>query len=177
MKKVVLLLAVAFVFTLTAMAQEAGGAASGQESSQPSTTTTKKAHHSKGAMGNMGASGKAATLTGCISKDANSDGMYTLTNGRNKKGVEVGPADKIKDHAGHQVKLSGKWASAAAAGEGGAEAASTKEKGERHFEISDVQHISDTCSAAPGGGTTGMASAKSGKKGKKGSEATPQTPQ
>lgn len=185
MKKVLLLLAVVFAFTLAMAAQETGAASTDQTQT---TTTTKKSTHKKGSasgdMDNMkmGASGKQATLTGCLSKDANSDGMYTLTNGRRKRGVEVGPADKVKDHAGHQVKLTGSWGSAAAAGETGAEASSSKEKGERHFTVDSVTHISDTCSEAAGGGTKGMTDSEtgktSGKKGKKGSStSTPQNPQ
>jgi hypothetical protein len=91
-----------------------------------------------------------------MSSSANADGMYTLSNAKNKKGVEVGPADKVKDHAGHQVSLMGKWSTAAGAGE--ANAASAKEKGERHFEVDSVKHISETCSEAPGGGTAGTKS-------------------
>lgn len=170
MKKLSMLLAVMFVFTLAALAQESGAAPSGQATSPDQSSMSKKGHK----MGAMGASGKTATLTGCVSKDANAEGMYMLTNGRMKKGVEIGPAEKVKDHAGHQVKLSGKWASAAAAGE--TAAAGTEKKGERHFEVDSVQHIADTCSEAPGGGTMGMAG--KGKKGKKGGEAsTPQNPQ
>ena len=96
--------------------------------------------------------------------------MYTLSNGRYKNGVEVGPADKIKDHAGHQVALTGKWSTAAEAGE---KAEAHEKKGERHFDVSDVKHIAETCSTAPGGGTTGskMKGDKSEKKSS--SSATP----
>lgn len=170
MKRLSLLLAVVFVFTLTALAQESGAASSGQGMSQDqSSTMSKKGHHKMGA---MGASGKTATLTGCVSKEANAEGMYTLTNGRRKKGVEIGPTDKVKDHAGHQVKLSGHWASASEAGESAE--AGTEKKGERHFEVDSVQHIADTCSEVSGGGTMGMAKSK---KSKKGDMSTPQNPQ
>ncbi|HEU5452741.1 MAG TPA: hypothetical protein VFU76_12180 [Terriglobales bacterium] len=160
MKKLTLLLAVVFLFALTAVAQESGAASSGQGMSQDQSSSMSKKGKKMGAMG-----GKTATLTGCVSKDADAEGMYTLTNGRIKKGVEIGPTDKVKDHAGHQVKLSGHWATAAAAGESSMASSSSKEKGERHFEVDSVQHISDTCSEAPGGGTMGMASHKKGKKG------------
>lgn len=168
MKKLSLLLAVVFVFALTAVAQESGAASSSGQMSQDQTMS-KKGHK----MGAMGAK-KGSTLTGCVSKEANADGMYTLSNGRYKKGVEIGPADKVKDHAGHQVKLTGKWGTSAEAGE--TAAAGTEKKGERHFEVDNVEHISDTCSMAPGGGTMGMSGKM--KKGKKsGDMSNPQNPQ
>lgn len=159
MKKMTLFLAVLLAFTLTAFAQESG-ASGGQESSQSTTTTTTKTHKRSA----KGASGKTASITGCVSKDANSDGMYTLTNGHFKKGVEIGPTDKVQAHAGHQVKLTGHWASAAAVGEKDADANSSKEKKERHFEVDDVQHMADTCSAT----ASGMAHHKKGAKAKTG---------
>ena len=128
MKRVLLMLAATAAFACTtAFAQVAGsaGSASGsstgtaaqdasQTSSQSQADTTTGKHHKKGAMGENGSSGKMSTLTGCVSSSANSDGMYTLSNGRYKNGVEVGPSDKVKDHAGHQVALKGHWSTAAA---------------------------------------------------------------
>jgi hypothetical protein len=170
MKKSILLLAVLLAFACSALAQDTS---SSMSSTQTSTTTkTKKSKKSGGdamgqdqsgmAMDHGKKMGKSSTLTGCISADANSEGMYTLSNGKYKKGVEIGPADKVKDHAGHQVALTGKWSTAAAAGE--TTAASAKEKGERHFEVDDVKHISPTCSEAPGGGTMGKKQGKMSKK-------------
>jgi hypothetical protein len=140
MKRVLLLLAVVLAFTFTAMTQTEPQA--GEKSGQ-TTTTTKTKKHTAGMA-------KEATLTGCLSAQPDANGMYTLSNKRHKKGVEVGPADTLKDHAGHQVKLAGMW-TAEAAGEqpGGA-----KKKGKKSFEVSNVTHISDTCAKAPGGGTT-----------------------
>jgi hypothetical protein len=186
MKRVLLMLAATAAFACTgAMAQAGGGAGGGTAgggtagSGSPSgsaamgaqgnvspggqegsTTQTNTGHHHKknGAMNNeSGKSGKKSTLTGCISASPNSDGMYTLSNGRYKNGVEIGPSDKVKDHAGHQVALKGTWSTAAAAGEnaGVASSTGTSEKGEKHFDVSSVKHISDTCKEAPGGGTMG----------------------
>jgi hypothetical protein len=107
-------------------------------------------------------SGKGSTLTGCVSSSANADGNYTLSNSKFKQGVAIGPADKVKEHAGHQVALTGSWGTAAASG--GAIASSSNDKGDRHFEVTDVKHISETCSTAPGGGTTGSKTKKSDKK-------------
>ncbi len=178
MKKLLLLLAVAFAFTLTAVAQDASQ--TGGTSDQTTTKTTTKSKKSKkssdqnAAAADQGAKPKKErTLTGCISAQPDANGNYTLSNGRYKKGVEVGPADKLKDHAGHQVELKGEWAAAAA----GATNASATEKPARHFEAASVKHLSDTCSEAPGGGTTG-ATHKAEKKAKKGkadtsSSATP----
>jgi hypothetical protein len=87
--------------------------------------------------------------------------------------VEVGPTDKVKEHAGHQVQLKGEW-KAAAAGEmaGGATKASAKSKS---FEVASVNHLADTCKeAAPGGGTTGAT--KKGEKDMKKGKAKGATP-
>ena len=154
MKKASLLLAVALLFTLTAVAQDSGQAAppSGQSSPSGMEGMNHKGMAKKGA-------GKTSTLTGCVSKEADSDGMYTLTNSHFKKGIEIGPTDQVQAHAGHEVKLTGKWASAAAAGETDTAATSGKEKGERHFEVSSLKHISDTC-------TPGAMASKKDKKAK-----------
>ncbi len=167
MKRFSLLLMFLAAFAFVALAQDASQTSSA--SSQTSTNTSKKkakADHSGMAMdqGQTAETGKSSskgmkerTLTGCLSSSANAEGMYTLSNAKMKKGVEVGPADKVKDHAGHQVSLTGKWSTGAEAGE----AAGTQQtKGERHFEVDNVKHISDTCSEAPGGGTTGSKGAK-----------------
>jgi hypothetical protein len=147
MKKALLLLAVALAFTLTAMAQTEGQAAG---TPSQTTTTTKSKKSKKGSAATEQGAAKEATMTGCISAQPDANGMYTLSNGRHKKGVEVGPADKLQEHAGHQVKLTGAWTKAAA---GETQAAAGKEKGKRHFEVASVTHISKTCAEAPGGGT------------------------
>jgi hypothetical protein len=175
MKRLLLLLAIVVAFTFTAIAQDASQ--TGGTSSQTTTTTKTKKSKKAAASEQSGAAAsdqggkkakKESTLTGCLSAQPNADGMYTLSNGRYKKGVEVGPADQVKDHAGHQVALKGQWATAAATGE---TKAAGKEKAERHFDVASVKHLSDTCSAAPGGGTTGAT--KSGeKKMKKGKSET-----
>lgn len=183
MKRLLLLVAILTAFAFTAMAQDASSAsgASGQSSTKSAKSSKKKSSESASADQAGGAaassekssSAKSSTLTGCVSSSANSDGMYTLSNGRYKKGVEIGPTDKVKDHAGHQVQLKGKWSTAAAVGE--ANAKSAKEKGEHHFEVDSVKHISETCSTAPGGGTMGAGESKGAKKSKKSadSSATP----
>jgi hypothetical protein len=151
MKKLLVLLAMVLAFTLNSVAQTSSSGSTGQ-SDQTTTTTGKKGKKSAASTDQAGAtdtgkSGKAkkdSTLTGCLSSDAT-----TLSNGRYKKGVKIGPADKVKDHAGHQVQLTGQWSGTGA---------------DKSFEVASVKHISDTCSTAPGGGTTG--STKKGGKSK-----------
>lgn len=156
MKRLCLLLTVLAAFAFTAMAQDASPSSSSSGQTTTKSSKSKSGDHAGMAMDHqdsMGkSSGKGSTLTGCLSSSANSEGMYTLSNAKNKKGVEVGPADKVKEHAGHQVSLTGKWSTAAEAGE---KAEATEKKGERHFEVDSVKHIAATCSEAPGGGTTG----------------------
>ena len=92
------------------------------------------------------------TVTGCLS-GPNSEGAYVLkpTKGR---AIEVGGSDQLKSHVGHTVKLTGTWAkSGSEIGEN--ESAEKNEKheagehhgvAERHFKVTDIQHMSETCS-------------------------------
>lgn len=161
MKRLVLLMTVLVAFAFTAMAQDASSASStsGQTSTKSAKSSKKKSSDSS--MDQMGgaassAKTKTSTLTGCVSSSAGSDGNYSLANGRYKNGVSLMPTDKVKDHAGHQVSLKGTWSS-----------------DKKSFNVDSVKHISDTCSAAPGGGTTGMKSGKGSKKKSGDSSATP----
>jgi len=174
MKKVLLLLAVALAFTFTAMAQTETGQANG--SSSQTTTTTKTKKSKKGSAATETGAAKESTLTGCISAQPDANGMYTLSNGRHKKGVEVGPTDQVQAHAGHEVKLTGHWTKTAA---GETATAAKKEKGKSHFEVTNVTHISATCTQAPGGGTTSEKPAGKTAKGepKKGGAAQTPPPQ
>ena len=145
MKRALWLMAVLLAFTLTSVAQTSGGSSSSSSGMGQSDTGAKKSKKGSSDMSgmDMGKEGKAkkeATLTGCLNSDAS-----MLTNGRYKKGVAVGPADKVKEHAGHQVALKGEWSA-----------------DKKTFNVASVKHISETCKEAPGGGTAGMT-----KKGKK----------
>jgi hypothetical protein len=98
---------------------------------------------------------KSATLTGCLS-GPNDEGAYELKS--ESRSVEVGGSDELKAHVGHEVKLTGSWArSGSEIGEtekessaAGAkkEEAGKKEAGERHFKVSGVTMVSDTCTSA-----------------------------
>ena len=99
------------------------------------------------------------TLKGCLS-GPNSEGAYELKSG--KKTVEVGGNDELSKHVGHEVKLHGSWSSSAGVGEKEEkeEAKKGEEKGEKHFKVASIEHVSDTCPAAGGaskkkGGDTG----------------------
>lgn len=149
MKKLLLLLAVVVAFTCTSVAQYGTGGAS-----QSSEQTTSKSKSKKAAASDETGGGKAkkdATLTGCLSKEADASGNLTLTNGKYKKGVVVEPADKMKGHEGHQVQLTGQWS-----------------PDKKKFEVASMKHISEICEAATGGGA-----AKKEKKDKAMSEKPP----
>ncbi len=125
MKKLLVVLALAMAFTLTAVAQDTG---SSQTSTQESTKTSKskKAKAEGGAM-------KEASLKGCLAAGTEPN-TWTLTHG--KKTYTVSGVD-LSQHVGHEVKLTGEH-----------------EKGGK-FKATNVEHISDTCtaSAAAGGKT------------------------
>ncbi len=160
MKRLVMLLAFCVAFSLTGMAQYGSSSAQGTSGSSSSDqgTSSKK---SKKAAGETGA--KEHTVTGCLS-GPNDEGAYVLTNGRYKKGLEVGGNDELKGHVGHEVKLTGTWASASDIGEkeGKSEAKGEKsEAKEKHFKVSKIEHISDTCTAKAGKAKKEKSSSKS----------------
>jgi hypothetical protein len=146
MKRLTLLLAFIVAFSLSVFAQGAGSTTgtSTDQTTTTTTTTTKKEHKaSKASAKSEKAEAKEATLTGCIG-GPNPDNLYTLTNGRHKKGVELSGSDDLSKHVGHKVKLTGSWESAAAAGEKETKA----EKHEKHFKVDKIDMVSDTCTAA-----------------------------
>ena len=97
-------------------------------------------------------SNKSNLVKGCLS-GPNSEGAYVLKTAKGH-GCEVGGNDQLKAHVGHEVKLTGTWVkSGSEIGEN--ESAEKNEKSEsaehhgvaeRHFKVSDIQHVSDTCS-------------------------------
>ncbi|HZQ92016.1 MAG TPA: hypothetical protein VFA60_09510 [Terriglobales bacterium] len=87
---------------------------------------------------------KGKTMTGCLS-GPNADGAYTLT-AKNGKTVEIGGNDALKDHVGHEVKITATASTAAAMGE----TAEKKEGKEKHYKVEDVQMISESCTSAKG---------------------------
>lgn len=103
---------------------------------------------------------KSTTVKGCLS-GPNSEGAYVLKTAKGHA-FEVGGNDELKSHVGHEVKLTGTWVkSGSEIGEN--ESAEKNEKSEsaehhgvaeRHFKVSDIKHISDTCSQA--GASSGM---------------------
>jgi hypothetical protein len=146
MRKILAILTTVFALTFLCAAQTGGSSGSQGASSDQTKATDQGAHKS------MTKGGGGATLTGCLS-GPNSEGVYTIKHGRRE--VEVGGLDDLSKHVGHEVKLHGSWAkSGSAIGE--KEEAGTKEskeeKGERHFKVSSIDHISDTCNASASSG-------------------------
>lgn len=165
MRKLILLLAAAVAFSMTAFAQESSTQSSTQSTTgggtETTTTTTTKHKHAKGeashaqnesaeAAGSSSsskageASAKEQQLSGCIAKDA-SGSKYVLTNARHKQGVELNSSEDLSAHVGHKVKLMGSWQKPTEEAAGGAGA---KGHQMRTFNITSVKHVSDTCSAA-----------------------------
>ncbi len=105
-----------------------------------------------------------ATITGCLS-GPNDEGVFELKTTTTT--VEVGGFADLKDHVGHEVKLTGTWvktgaeigekedlekeakeAKEAQAKEAkGKVPAGSKVEKERHLKVSNVQHIADNCNA------------------------------
>lgn len=141
MHKLFTLFTVLFAFTLLSAAQagSTSGSTGSAQAGASDQATEKKAAPKKGAGG--------ATLTGCLS-GPNDEGAYELKSG--KKEVEVGGLDDLSKHVGHKVRLHGSWTkSGADIGEKeSSESKGKEEKGERHFKVASIDHISDTCPAA-----------------------------
>ena len=160
-KKLLLLVAIALAFAMTALAQETGAA--GQAGASTTTTTTSKSTTKSTTKSKKGkaAAGAAKThqLTGCLEKDAAGTG-YMLTNARHKKGVEVKSSEDISAHVGHKVQLTGDWEGAGA---------------EKTFNATALKHISDTCTAGAAKGGKGKAkgAAPTGTSGEAGGTKTP----
>ncbi len=139
MKKLGMLLALCFAFSLAMMAQDNMGSM-GQSTDQTTTTTTTKTtkHHMKGA--------KEHSLTGCLA-EGTSPGTYELSHGKHK--TMVTGSDELKNHVGHEVKLTGMWEKGAMAegSESAATEANEKKTGkeEHEFKVSNITHIADTC--------------------------------
>jgi hypothetical protein len=95
---------------------------------------------------------------GCLS-GPNDEGAYVLKSSNGA--FEVGGNDELKHHVGHTVRLTGNWVkSDAEIGENESAEKNEKKEGndhrgvtERHFKVSDIHHISDSCSQ--GGGNSG----------------------
>jgi hypothetical protein len=147
MKKTCLLAALILAFSVTMLAQESS---SGSQDQGTSSTTTTKSEHKSHAKSGMG---KESTITGCLS-GPNDEGAYVLTTKAGHK-IETGGLDDLKSHVGHEVKVTGTWASgkdigeneSAEKGEKG-EKGEKSEKGEKHLKATAITHVSDTCTAA-----------------------------
>ncbi len=94
-------------------------------------------------------SGKDKAITGCLS-GPNSEGAYQLKTAKGM--VEVGGDTQLKEHVGHEVKLTGAWEkSGSAIGENESTeknetgAKNEKMEKERHFKVSKIDHVSDSC--------------------------------
>ncbi len=93
------------------------------------------------------------TITGCLS-GPNAEGAYLLKTDKGEQ-VEVGGDKDLKSHVGHEVKLTGEYAKPGTIGENESaeknesaaksDMGTKKEKNEKHFKVSKIDHISDTC--------------------------------
>jgi hypothetical protein len=135
----------AFAILIALLALGAFSAAQAGSTDQGSKTGTSD----QGTKTKKSTKGGASTITGCLSGPS-SEGTYELKSG--KKTVEVGGNDDLSKHVGHEVKLHGSWSSSSDIGEKEekGEAKKGEEKGERHFKVASIDHISDTCKAASG---------------------------
>lgn len=160
MQRIAMLLAAAAILGVAGWAQNTstGG------TSAPANVTGKQAgtHHHQGEESAGGA--KGGTLTGCLN-GPNAENAYILTNRQHKRGVEVGmrASDELSKHVGHKVRLSGSWVGSGAeigekeqGGEG-----EERERGERHFQVTKIEHLAESCTMG-GSGQGGSAASAPG---------------
>jgi hypothetical protein len=103
--------------------------------------------------GSSSQAGSQTSVTGCLS-GPNDEGAYVLKSNKGRA-FEVGGNDQLKQHVGHTVRLTGSWAkSGSEIGENESAEKNEKSEGnehhgvaERHFKVTDIQHISDSCSS------------------------------
>lgn len=127
MKKLLLLLALVFCFGLFAVAQnQPAPAQSGDDTAAAPAGQT--ADQSTKADKSDTKVAKEKSMKGCLS-GPDASGNYTLTHG--KKTMTVAANDELKNHVGHEVKLTG------------SESGGT-------FTATKIDHISDTCTAMSG---------------------------
>lgn len=157
-------LAVWVAFSLGALAQS-GNSSSGSSGSQASSSPQQSTPPASSDMGageaskktkeknaSHSANGKDVTLTGCLNAP-NEEGAYTLVNHRYQHGVVVGGNDELPKHVGHEVKLTGTWASAKDIGvDTGKQPQAGKQMAYKlkHFKVDSIQHIAETCKMKPG---------------------------
>lgn len=92
------------------------------------------------------------TVTGCLS-GPNDEGAFVLKPAKGHA-FEVGGDDQLKEHVGHTVRLTGSWVkSGTEIGENESAEKNEKNEGsehhgvaERHFKVTDIHHISASCS-------------------------------
>jgi hypothetical protein len=113
---------------------------------------------------------KMSTLTGCLN-GPNAENAYIVTNRQYKRGVEVGMpgSDELSKHVGHKVRLSGTWESSGTAiGENEAMEKKSGEQAEhagaKHFKVSRIEHMAESCTMGGSGATGAAASAPGNKK-------------
>jgi hypothetical protein len=106
---------------------------------------------------------KTSQLTGCVT-GPNAEGAYMLTNGHYKKGVEIGGNDELKNHVGHQVRMTGTWSDAKSIGvteqaEKTAAKSGSNTAGQRKFKVATLNVLADTCPAAGSAAAAGKTKA------------------
>ena len=133
-------------------AAQTGG--SGSSGSQAGGSSAQSGSADQGAMKMDKKGGGGTVLTGCLS-GPNDEGAYVLEHGAKK--VEVGGNDELSKHVGHTVKLHGSWAKSGSeigekeSSEKGEAKEGKEEKGERHFKVASIDHVSDTCKGGAAG--------------------------
>jgi len=166
---------VVFLATAAWTQTSSGGGQDQSSSSQGQTSSSSKGQASTSKSQTSGTQKKstATTLTGCLS-GPNDEGVYVLKTKSSKHEIEVGGSDELSKHVNNEVKLHGSWVKSgsdigekegaeAKGGEKGGKA--ENEANEKHFKVTSIDHIADTCPAAGSASKSGSSSKSSGHKG------------
>jgi hypothetical protein len=159
---------VVFLATAAWTQTSSGGGQDQSSSSQGQTSSASKGQTSTSKSQTSGTQkkGTATTLTGCLT-GPNDEGVYVLKTKSSKHEIEVGGSDELSKHVNNEVKLHGSWAkSGSDIGEKeGAEKSEKGEANEKHFKVTSIDHIADTCPAASSASKSGSSSKSNGHKG------------
>ena len=88
--------------------------------------------------------GSETTVEGCL---GGSEGNYTLTDKNGTSYQLTGDTAKLKEHVGHEVKVTGSAGSASAAAGGQAGGSMGQGSSSQSIQVASVKHVSKTCTS------------------------------
>ena len=187
MKKLLAILTTVFALAFLSAAQTSGGSSdsqtgstgsqsSGSQTSGSQSSGSQTSSSSSQSTSDQGSStehshhkGGGSTISGCLS---GTQGAYTLKHG--SKEVPVTSSEDLSAHIGHEVKLHGSWEKGGASSAGSTSGSDTsaasansgtssgggKAKGDKTFNATSVEMVSESCGGKKGSDNSGSQNPK-----------------